>query len=180
DDLVRVHVRARARSGLEDVDRELLVVLATRDRIRGDGDALCLVPIEEAELCVDTGGSCLDPAEPACDSHRDRLARDGEVRDSLFRLPTPERALLRGLAHGFESTPASLHLRATRGLEQLVPGAELDAGTALRLAALALEGVDCLPACVHDDVDPALEKKLLDAFGWLCRTSEETALGILD
>ena len=39
DDLVGVHVRGRARAGLEDVDRELIVVLAGGDRVAGRRDA---------------------------------------------------------------------------------------------------------------------------------------------
>ena len=38
DHLVRVHVRARARAGLEDVDRELVVELARCNAVGGRGD----------------------------------------------------------------------------------------------------------------------------------------------
>ena len=43
DHLVGVHVRRRARARLEDVDRELVVELATGDAVGGGGDALGLV-----------------------------------------------------------------------------------------------------------------------------------------
>ena len=38
DHLVRVHVRRGPGAGLEDVDRELVVVLARRDRVGRRGD----------------------------------------------------------------------------------------------------------------------------------------------
>ena len=40
DHLVGVHIRGGARAGLEDVDRELVVVLALGDRGPGRGDPL--------------------------------------------------------------------------------------------------------------------------------------------
>ena len=51
-----------------------------------------LVGVEEAELGVHPRGRGLDPAEPAGDGRRDRLAGDGEVRDRLARLGAPELA----------------------------------------------------------------------------------------
>jgi hypothetical protein len=74
DHLVRVHVRARARAGLEDVDRELVVVLAARDRVAGSGDPLRLAGIEQPEPGVHARGGGLDPSEPARHGHRNRLA----------------------------------------------------------------------------------------------------------
>ncbi|MEJ7718115.1 MAG: hypothetical protein WKF31_09200 [Thermoleophilaceae bacterium] len=52
DDLVGVHVRRGARAGLEDVDRELVVVAAVRHLVGGGGDALGLVGVELSELGV--------------------------------------------------------------------------------------------------------------------------------
>ena len=92
DHLVRVHVRRRARAGLEDVDRELVVELARGDAVGGGGDALGLVGVEQPELGVHARGGGLDPAEPAGDRRRDRLAGDGEVLDRLARLGPPELA----------------------------------------------------------------------------------------
>ena len=101
DHLVRVHVRARARPRLEDVDRKLVVVLALGDRVAGGGDPLGLLGVEQAEVGVRTRGGGLDPAEPAGDGNRNRLAGDREVRDRLPRLAAPKLALdLR--AHGAE------------------------------------------------------------------------------
>ncbi len=92
DHLVRVHVRARARAGLEDVDRELVVVLALGDRIAGGGNPLRLLGIEQPERGVRPSRSGLDPAEPARDGNRNRLAGDGEVPDGFPRLAAPELA----------------------------------------------------------------------------------------
>ena len=92
DHLVGVHVRARARAGLEDVDRELVVVVAVGDRVAGGGDPLGLLGVQQPELGVRARGGGLDPAEPARDGNRDRLAGDGEVRDRLPRLAAPQLA----------------------------------------------------------------------------------------
>ena len=101
DHLVRVHVRAGAGACLEDVDRELVVVLALGDRVAGGGDALGLVGVEQSELGVRARGGGLDPSQPARHRHRDRLAGDGEVGDRLARLAAPQLPLRLG-AHGSE------------------------------------------------------------------------------
>ena len=100
DHLVGVHVRRRARAGLEDVDRKLVVELARRDAVGRGRDALGLVGVEQAELGVDASGGGLDPAQPAGDGSGNRPAGDGEVLDGLARLGAPELVL-----HGH---PASL------------------------------------------------------------------------
>ena len=74
DDLVCVHVRRRARSGLEDVDPELLVQLPGGNAIRRRCDSLSLVLVEEAQLGVHPRGSGLDAPEPPSHMTRDRLA----------------------------------------------------------------------------------------------------------
>ena len=101
DHLVRVHVRAGAGARLEDVDRELVVVLALGNRVAGGGDALGLVGVEQSELGVRARGGGLDPSQPARHRHRDRLAGDGEVGDRLARLAAPQLPLRLG-AHGSE------------------------------------------------------------------------------
>src|SRR5689334_15895341 len=97
--LVRVHVRRRARAGLEDVDRELVVELAGGDALAGLGDALCLAFVEQAELGVDSRRGRLDATEPARDGGRDRLAGDGEVGNRFARLVPPELAPFLGAGH---------------------------------------------------------------------------------
>ncbi len=52
DHLVRVHVRARPRARLEDVDRELVVELARGDAVAGGGDAVGEVAVEQLEVGV--------------------------------------------------------------------------------------------------------------------------------
>src|ERR671923_885160 len=104
DDLVGVHVRRRPRTGLEDVDRELVVELAGGDAVTGLGDALRLVLVEEAELRIHARGRGLDPAEPPRDRHRDRLTRDGKVGDRFVRLGAPEFAARLRLGHEIESS----------------------------------------------------------------------------
>ena len=99
DDLVRVHVRARAGAGLEDVDRELVVELAGGDAVAGCGDPLRLVGVEQAELGVRARGGGLDPAEPAGHGDGNRLTGDGEVVHGLARLGAPELAVFGRLAH---------------------------------------------------------------------------------
>src|SRR5581483_9400396 len=98
DDLVRVHVRRRARAGLEDVDRELVVEVAVRDPVGRRGDALPAVGVQQPELRVHPRRGALDAAEPARHRNRDRLARDGEVVDRLAGLAAPELARRRAYA----------------------------------------------------------------------------------
>ena len=90
DHLVGVHVRGGAGAGLEDVDRELVVVLAGGDRVAGGGDPLGQVGVELAQLAVDPRRGGLQPAQPADDRHRHPLAGDREVVDRLGGLATPE------------------------------------------------------------------------------------------
>ena len=111
--LVRVHVRRGARAGLEDVDRELVVELAVRDAVAGGGDALRLVGVEQAELGVHARGGGLDPAEPARDGNRDRLAGDGEVGDRLARLAAPQLLLSRPCRSRLQAS-AGARFRAAR------------------------------------------------------------------
>ena len=76
DHLVGVHVRGGARAGLEDVDRELVVVLAGGDRVAGRGD-----PRRRGRRRARPSSALtrrrgrLQPAQPADDGHRDPLAR---------------------------------------------------------------------------------------------------------
>src|SRR5512133_697924 len=102
DHLVRVHVRRGARAGLEDIDRELVVALAGGDTICCGGNPLGLGGLEEAQLSVDAGRSCLDTSQPARNGSRDRLSGYREVLHCLARLASPE-LLPRLGGHAFES-----------------------------------------------------------------------------
>ena len=83
DHLVRVHVRGGAGAGLEDVDRELSVVLAATDGVAGGGDPLGVALVEEPELGVGPRGGGLDPPEPV-----DRPAPEsGDRRPGSSRSP---------------------------------------------------------------------------------------------
>ena len=97
DDLVGVHVRRGARAGLEDVDRELVVVLAGGDVVGRRADPLGEVGVELAEVGVDARGGALDRGQPAHDADRHALTGDGEVLDRLGRLAAPQ--LLLSHAH---------------------------------------------------------------------------------
>ena len=90
DHLVGVHVRGGAGAGLEDVDRELVVVLAVGDRLAGGADPLGDVAVEQAEGAVGFRRRALDPAQPAHHRHRHALARNREVVDGFGGLATPE------------------------------------------------------------------------------------------
>ena len=89
DHLVGVHVRGGAGAGLEDVDRELVVVLAGGDLVAGLGDRVGNPLVEPGDLGVGPGRSGLDPAEPANHRYGDLVPRDREVvyRFVSFRAP---------------------------------------------------------------------------------------------
>ena len=78
DDLVGVHVRARARTALDEVDHEMLVMLAIFDLRAGLRDRVCLGFLESAETLVGTCCRVLDVGE--C-SHERREMVEAEVRD---------------------------------------------------------------------------------------------------
>ena len=90
DDLVGVHVRRGARAGLEDVDRELLVVLAGGDLRGGLLDARGAAFGEQAKFAVDGGGGALDARQPVDDGDRHCLPGDREVLYRLGGLPAPQ------------------------------------------------------------------------------------------
>ena len=95
--------------GLEDVDRELVVELARGDAVAGSRDALRLVGVEQPELGVHPCGCSLEPAEPARDGRRDRLAGDGEVGDRLAGLASPQLFRCRsGVGHDAEASADAL------------------------------------------------------------------------
>src|SRR5690606_491159 len=92
DDLVGVHVRRRARAGLEDVDREVLVVLAGDDLLGGLGDGPREVLLEDPELGVGERGGALDLREGSDVVPRQARAGDGEVLHRALRLGAVEGA----------------------------------------------------------------------------------------
>ena len=101
DDLVGVHVRRRARTGLEDVDREVAVVLARGDLVRGGDDGVGQLAVEHAEFGVGARGGLLDPGQGLDVGALERLAGDREVLDGALGLRAVQG--VRGdadLAHG--------------------------------------------------------------------------------
>ena len=104
DHLVRVHVRARARAGLEHVDRELIVELASCDPVACRRDALSDVRIKQSKVGVHASCRSLDPPEPTCNGGGDGLAGNGEVRYRLLRLCAPESLRLGRFRHDSESS----------------------------------------------------------------------------
>ncbi|OEI69339.1 ribosomal protein S5 [Curtobacterium sp. ER1/6] len=85
-DLVHVHVRRRAAAGLVDVDRELVVVLAADDRVRGPRDRVGHRRVHDAERPVHHGRSPLDPREGDDLRRLEPAARDREVLHRALRL----------------------------------------------------------------------------------------------
>ena len=86
DDLVGVHVRGRAGAGLEDVNREVAVVLAGRNLVGGVGNRLGELAVEHPQFCVRLGGGLLHPCQGFDVGALQRLAGDREVLDCPLRL----------------------------------------------------------------------------------------------
>jgi hypothetical protein len=90
DDLVDVGVGVGARAGLEDVDRELVVVVPGRDRLGGGGDPLGPAGVQQPQVGVDPGRLGLDPGQHPHHLDRHPLPGDGEVLDRLVGLTLPQ------------------------------------------------------------------------------------------
>ena len=153
DHLVRVHVRARARAGLEDVDRELVVVLAAaRSRRRRRRSARpCRRRAARARRSTRAAAALIRPSQRATGTGIGS-PETGKLATALRRLATPELPLGRR-AHAVESS---------RGSRSSSQRAELDPRAAVRLARRALGEVDRLPARVQDGGDAALLEQRLE------------------
>jgi len=90
DDLVRVHVEADAGAGLEDVDGELVVMVAVDDLLGGGEDGVTLDHGEEVEGAVGSGGGHFDHGEGADELRVGTHAADGEVVDGADGLRAVE------------------------------------------------------------------------------------------
>src|SRR5690606_25701237 len=90
-DLVGVHVARRARAGLEDVDREVVVVRTLRDLGGRLLDCVGDVNVEYAELGIDGRRGALDGRERSDQRTFDPRPGDGEVLDGALRLRAPLR-----------------------------------------------------------------------------------------
>ena len=90
DHLVGVRVRRGPGAGLEDVDRELVVVLCLGYLARSSRYSRCEGGVEQAQLAVDLSRGRLDSPEPVDNAARDWLAGDLEVLDCLAGLVAVE------------------------------------------------------------------------------------------
>ena len=91
DHLVGVHVGAGARAGLEDVDGEVVVVLARGDLVGGRGDRVRHGPVEHADVLVDARRGRLDQPQRADLRPLQPAAGDREVLDGPLGLGPPQR-----------------------------------------------------------------------------------------
>ena len=91
--LVGVHVGRSARACLEDVDRELVVVLALGNRERRAFDRPGLLCIEQAEVQVDPGRRGLDQSQSADKRTRECVSGNREVLDGALRLRSVQSTL---------------------------------------------------------------------------------------
>ncbi|BAC17880.1 hypothetical protein [Corynebacterium efficiens YS-314] len=90
DDLVGVHVGGGAGTGLEDVDRELGIMLAGGDLLAGGDDGVGLGGIQGTGVLVHLRAGCLQQAHRADLCGFQTTARDGEVLHGTLGLCTPQ------------------------------------------------------------------------------------------
>jgi len=105
DHLVCVHVRGGPGAGLEDVDRELVVVVARDDLLGRLDDRVRAVVLDEAELAVGRCGGFLDDPERPDEPSAEGVPRDREVLDRPLGLCAPvgvrrDRHLAQAVAFG--------------------------------------------------------------------------------
>ena len=83
---VRIHIRAGAGAGLEDVDRKLVIVRTRQNHGDGVLDRERDATVEQAEIEVDASGSALDLADSAYEAGGHDEARDRKVLDRALGL----------------------------------------------------------------------------------------------
>ncbi len=110
DHLVRVHVRRRARPGLEYVEDELGVQPAVGDLPRRACDRVAHARVEELQIDVRPGRGPLDQAERADHRARDRPPADREVQHRALR----RRAVVRIGRHVHRTHRVALDARRLR------------------------------------------------------------------
>jgi hypothetical protein len=108
-----------ARPGLEDVDRELRVMVAGGHLVARARDRVGELGVELAEVGVRPGRGALDAPEPVDDRGGDRLAGDREVVDGLLRLTAVER-----LSRSHGQTLATERRKLPRDPDRIVVGHE--------------------------------------------------------
>ena len=81
DHFVRVRVRARAGTGLENVEREMLVQFALHDFLRRLHDERAPMGIEQTEIGIRLRGGPFDQAQSANERPRKSIAADRKIQD---------------------------------------------------------------------------------------------------
>ena len=87
--LVHIHVRGGTRSGLEDVDRELVLVSARCHLVCSRLEGSRHLRVDHAELGVDRGRGTLDERQGSDQRGIHALAGDGEVLHRTLGLRAP-------------------------------------------------------------------------------------------
>ena len=114
DYLIRVHVRGRARAGLEDIDRKLIVELACGNAVAGLRDALGLLFFEQPQFGVRFGCRLLDESHRPQEAAWEALSGDREVEHrALRRRPVQRVCGDLDLAHGIPFDAGVRCLRRT-------------------------------------------------------------------
>ena len=91
DDLVRIHVRRSAGSGLINIEREMLVEFAVDDLLRRAGDEFGARGVELAEFIIGLRGGPFDQAHGADEFAAKAFTGDGEIQDGALRGSAIER-----------------------------------------------------------------------------------------
>jgi len=139
-DFIGVHVRRRARAGLEHIDDEVIVVAALRDLLGGPAYRGGLARLQQAETFVDQGGGGLDQTERRYESTPEAPAADRKVEDGALGRGAVERLIMHlHLAHGVLFDPHNPALRSLGCLRPTLPGRR---GHGTRAAA---PGTPCAP-----------------------------------
>ncbi len=89
--LVDVHVARGARTGLEHVHRELVVVLAVDDLLSRRDDGFGSLAVEQAQFTVDLGSGQFDAGDGMDEASRHRLARHRKILHRTLGLGAIER-----------------------------------------------------------------------------------------
>ena len=96
DHFVRVRVRARAGTGLENVERKMFVELALGHFFRGLHDERAALRIEQTKIVIGLRGRPFDQTERANERPRKTLAADREIQDRALRRSAVERGFRDG------------------------------------------------------------------------------------
>lgn len=88
--LVHIHIRARARPGLEDIDGEGIVIPPLGDALRRGGNGLRLLRRQHPELRINLRRSTFDARQGMNDRRFDGDRTDREVLDRPLGLGAPQ------------------------------------------------------------------------------------------